>query len=255
MSKESRSLRRLDVHVHRVCRHGLLLGVETVHAKKCAIAIQQDALDRGKIDAGHVSFKQSLILRSRACGQFGLVFKQSQDHSESHKEFWQVPDRRLREARVCLQQGRPGKHQSPDEKGSGGKNNSGAESAEAPEESQPGHAEETEEIKINSMDRVAPAGLKDRPKPVRQQQGGHSVQVHTLETVVTYGLIETGGNAPAQQRHIKPSLRKLSGETRKIQKRCQGDHGYESGAFPPVAKDFRNRKQEGGPREGQSSDL
>src|SRR5262249_14023604 len=110
------SFRGLDVQGQQRSSKSFLFGFKAEYMQKRAVAVQQRAFDGGEIDPGQVSFKQRLILRRRARGQFGLVFKQSQDHPESYKELGEVPQVRRRGDGVGLQNNRNRKNQSPGKK-------------------------------------------------------------------------------------------------------------------------------------------
>src|SRR5262249_34528579 len=155
------SFRRMRVkRIHRASQ-GFLFGVETVHAQKRAVAVQQPPLKGGDVYGSQIIFKEDAILARRAVGHVGLVLKQGKDHAEGYKKLGQGPEETRRAWPYVVFAKKPchRENAAPGDERSGGEDHAGGEAAEVPEIDKPGHIEEAEQVKIDSMPRMAQVSL------------------------------------------------------------------------------------------------
>src|SRR5262249_22951640 len=235
---------------------GFLFGVETVHPQKRAVAVQQPALKGGDIYGSQIIFKEDAILARRAVGHVGLVFKQGKDHAEGYKKLGQVPEETSRGGPFMLRGKKRGyrENAAPDDERSGGKDHAGGEAAEVPEIDKPGHIEEAEQVKVDSMSRMAQVSLAHDPASIGQQHV-ERIQVRTAPAIKTRRLKCGVDVADGQQAYKNPlivEVKKIGGE---IKNRSCADQRGESDAPSPVNKDLGNGKQKEGPGNDQGGYL
>src|SRR5262249_23925590 len=149
-------------------------------------------LKGGDVYGSQIIFKEDAILARRAVGHVGLVLKQGKDHAEGYKKLGQVPEETRRAWPYVVFAKKPchRENAAPGDERSGGEDHAGGEAAEVPKIDKPGHIEEAEQVKIDSMPRMAQVSLAHDPASIGQQHV-ERIQVRTAPAVKT-GRLKCG---------------------------------------------------------------